>query len=110
MNMVRNYLSRAPHRRYAFEDDSALESLPSDVADPAELVERRELLAKLSEELKTLPVEMREVLMLVAVEELSYEEAAVMLSVPIGTVRSRASRARTLLRKRFEQQGVAQPF
>jgi DNA-directed RNA polymerase specialized sigma24 family protein len=33
-----------------------------------------------------------------------------MLSIPIGTVRSRASRARTLLRRRFDQEGVAQPF
>ena len=110
MNLVRNYLSRAPHRRYAFEDDNALESIASEGANPEEQAERRELLAKLSHELETLPAEMRQVLMLVAVEEMSYEQAAVMLSIPIGTVRSRASRARTALRRRFGQEGVAQPF
>ena len=110
MNLVRNYLSRAPHRRYAFEDDSALESIASEGANPEEQAERRELLAKLSHELETLPAEMRQVLMLVAVEEMSYEQAAVMLSIPIGTVRSRASRARTALRRPFGQEGVAQPF
>jgi RNA polymerase sigma-70 factor (ECF subfamily) len=110
MNLVRNYLSRAPHRRYAFEDDSALESIASEGANPEQQAERRELLAKLSGELEMLPAEMRQVLMLVAVEELSYEEAAVMLSIPIGTVRSRASRARTMLRGRFEREGVTEPF
>ena len=110
MNLVRNYLSRAPHRRYAFEDDSALESIATEGANPEEQAERRELLAKLSDELETLPTEMRQVLMLVAVDELSYEEAAVMLSIPIGTVRSRASRARTMLRGRFKRDGIAQPF
>jgi RNA polymerase sigma-70 factor (ECF subfamily) len=110
MNLVRNYLSRAPHRRYVFEDDSALESIATEGANPEQQAERRELLAKLSGELEMLPAEMRQVLMLVAVEELSYEEAAVMLSIPIGTVRSRASRARTMLRRRFEREGVTLPF
>jgi RNA polymerase sigma-70 factor (ECF subfamily) len=42
--------------------------------------------------------EHREVLLLVAIEGLPYEEAASVLDVPIGTVRSRASRARQALR------------
>jgi DNA-directed RNA polymerase specialized sigma24 family protein len=41
------------------------------------------------------------VLTLVGLNELSYEDAAVLLSVPVGTVRSRLSRARDLLRKRL---------
>jgi RNA polymerase sigma-70 factor (ECF subfamily) len=43
--------------------------------------------------------EHREILLLVAVEELTYEEAAAVLDIPIGTVRSRLSRARTALRQ-----------
>ena len=45
MNLVRNYLSRAPHRRYAFEDDSALESLATEGANPEQQAERRQLLS-----------------------------------------------------------------
>ena len=47
----------------------------------------------------TLPVEQRSVLLLVAVEDLSYEEAARVQGVPIGTVMSRLSRGRERLRR-----------
>jgi RNA polymerase sigma-70 factor (ECF subfamily) len=40
----------------------------------------------------------REVLMLIAVEGLRYEEAATILNISVGTVKSRLSRARTALR------------
>jgi RNA polymerase sigma-70 factor (ECF subfamily) len=47
--------------------------------------------------LRALPVEQREVLLLVAVAELTYEETAEALGVPVGTVRSRLHRARAAL-------------
>lgn len=106
MNLVRNHLSRAPQRRYAFEDETVLETVPSPTANPERRLEAAELLARLDAEMAGLPVEMREVLMLIAVDEVSYEEAAVLLSVPIGTVRSRLSRARSTLRARLASAGV----
>ncbi|WP_175721105.1 sigma-70 family RNA polymerase sigma factor [Burkholderia anthina] len=45
-----------------------------------------------------LPVEQREVLLLVALEALSYRDAAQVLGVPVGTVMSRLSRAREQMR------------
>ena len=57
-------------------------------------LEHRDLLRAFA----ALPEEQRSVLVLVAVEDLSYEETARVLSVPIGTVMSRLSRGRDRLR------------
>jgi RNA polymerase sigma-70 factor (ECF subfamily) len=45
-----------------------------------------------------LPVEQREVMLLVCVEDMSYQEASAVLNVPAGTVMSRLSRAREHMR------------
>ena len=52
--------------------------------------------------LKQLPVEQREPLLLVTLEQLSYAECAETLRIPIGTVMSRISRARASLRALLE--------
>jgi len=48
--------------------------------------------------LNTLPLAFREVIVLVDLEELSYKEAAEVVGCPVGTVMSRLSRGRGLLR------------
>jgi RNA polymerase sigma-70 factor, ECF subfamily len=55
-------------------------------------------LRDLDRALARLSVEQREVLLLIALEELSYEDAARVLGVPVGTVMSRLYRARERLR------------
>jgi RNA polymerase sigma-70 factor (ECF subfamily) len=55
-----------------------------------------------------LPEEQREALHLVAIEDLSYQEAASALGIPIGTLMSRISRARAYLRD-FENKAPATP-
>jgi RNA polymerase sigma factor (sigma-70 family) len=54
------------------------------------------------EKLARLPEDQRAVLLLVAVEDLSYAEAAKVLGVPVGTVMSRLSRARERLQQEIE--------
>ena len=48
-----------------------------------------------------LPLPFREVLLLCELEEMSYQELAETLSIPLGTVMSRLSRARRMLRTRL---------
>jgi RNA polymerase sigma-70 factor (ECF subfamily) len=54
---------------------------------------------ELERALAQLPLEQRQVILLVGLEGMSYEDAAGILSVPVGTVRSRLSRGRDALRK-----------
>ncbi len=110
MNMVRNYLSRAPHRVHKFETDDSLLGLASSELDPSDSLSQRELLILAEKAFGDLPSEMSEVLGLVAVDEISYQHAADILSIPLGTVRSRVSRARAVLRAQFEQAGVKLQF
>lgn len=54
-------------------------------------------MADLQHMLKQLPPLLREALVLVGAQELSYEEAAAICGVPVGTMKARVSRARTQL-------------
>lgn len=65
-------------------------------AGPEEAVARR---VDLAAALGALPVELRAVVLLVDAEGMSYDEAGEVLGVPVGTVASRLSRARTALRE-----------
>jgi RNA polymerase sigma-70 factor (ECF subfamily) len=66
------------------------------VAPPQDkALELRDLISALGQ----LPAEHREVLLLVGLEELRYEEVAKVLDVPVGTVMSRLSRGRERLRR-----------
>jgi RNA polymerase sigma-70 factor (ECF subfamily) len=53
--------------------------------------------------IEALPVHFREVLLLCEVEEMSYQEIAETLAIPLGTVMSRLSRARKTLRESLQQ-------
>lgn len=69
-------------------------------AKPQELLQQFEDQAVI-DALKALPEEIRWTLMLVDVEQMDHAQAAVVLEVPVGTVKSRAHRGRQMLRDRL---------
>jgi RNA polymerase sigma-70 factor (ECF subfamily) len=62
----------------------------------------RLVLRDLASAMKQLPAPQREVLLLVALEQLTYDEVALSLGIPVGTVMSRLSRGREALRALVE--------
>jgi RNA polymerase sigma-70 factor (ECF subfamily) len=62
----------------------------------------RELNAQITGALRKIPEEFRTAIVLVDMSDFSYEEAAEILSCPIGTIRSRLSRGRRLLHQHLK--------
>ena len=59
--------------------------------------------------LQRLPADQRAVLLLVAMEDMGYEDTARILGIPVGTVMSRLSRARTRLRALMDREPAPGP-
>ena len=87
------YVNQLRGRRPAVPLD---EEMP-ELAQPAREIDAL-VLRDLDAAIRRLPPDQREVLLLVALEEMSYDEAAGALGIPIGTVMSRLARAREKLR------------
>ena len=85
---------RRTGRRMIFAGDGPLEVAVNGV-DPT----TNEFTDEMQQALSQLPPELRESLLLVVVGELTHQETANALGVPLGTVLSRVSRARQRLRK-----------
>jgi RNA polymerase sigma-70 factor, ECF subfamily len=84
-------------------DESVEEALPATTETPESILLQRSDGERVQQALAQLPVAHREVLLLCEVEEMSYQEISATLSVPIGTVMSRLSRARKALRDALRQ-------
>ena len=70
------------------------------VSDPAESIARTQITQQLRLAILRLPVHYREVVVLCELNGVSYEEAASIAGCPVGTIRSRLSRARQMLIER----------
>ena len=68
-------------------------------------LDARMVFPRVAEAIETLPDDERDALLLFAWEDLSYQDMADALDVPVGTVRSRLNRARTRLRELLEPKG-----
>jgi RNA polymerase sigma-70 factor, ECF subfamily len=103
--IARNLLMKRAGRERPFvalgDEQHALRSTD----DPTEDLDRRQAVETVRQAVLTLPEHYREVVVLVELQGLPYEEVAAALACPVGTVRSRLHRARALLAQRLRGSG-----
>jgi RNA polymerase sigma-70 factor (ECF subfamily) len=89
--------------RMVRESDEILDLTPASGPPIPQHITDEDMLTALSE----VPQDFRAVVLLTDVEEFSYKEAAGILNVPIGTVMSRLSRGRKMLREKLAGQAAS---
>jgi RNA polymerase sigma-70 factor (ECF subfamily) len=103
-------LDKREHRLVHFESgldgESAELQLPDFRPTPARIVEAGDERALLRELIDELPAELRQTLLLSAIEEMSSREVGEVMGIPEGTVRTRLMRARSELRSGFEERKI----
>lgn len=95
--ILRNVVINDYHRGRRAPALTELSEVSASMATAAEQ-EPHLMLHEVRQAVERLPEEQRDIILLVPVGGLAYEEVAEILGIPIGTVRSRLSRARTALR------------
>ncbi len=85
------------------DENQAMAAAVTDSQTPETILIDRSHQDLLQAALEELPLHFREVVLLCEVEEMSYQEIAETMAVPIGTVMSRLSRARAALRTSLQE-------
>lgn len=98
------------HVRRSMRESRALglagdDSLAGAAPDPSARLELRDL----DRALARLPEEQRQAVLMIGLEGMAYEEAAAVMNLPVGTVRSRLSRGRAALRRLMSEEAGPPP-
>jgi RNA polymerase sigma-70 factor (ECF subfamily) len=88
-------------------DAAGIAALPEDGGDPAALWEQRSRGRRVNAAIEALAPAFREVIVLRELEGMPYEDIARVAGIPVGTVMSRLSRARALLRDALRAEAPA---
>jgi len=101
-NLVRQRYKRAKLELNVALEQGASDSLTT-TSDPVDDIARAEDLRALRRAILRLPMRYREVIVLCELNDLPYEEAARIVGCPVGTIRSRLSRAKKMLIERCQR-------
>ena len=93
------------HQGPSLDDEAVGMEIPDPAPTPEKAAEGKELRQQIEDGLRALSPEHREVLLLREIQQLSYDEIADVLSLDLGTVKSRISRGRRQLREFLIRQG-----
>ena len=80
--------------------------LPSKGPRPDQIIERNEAMVKLDEVVSELPPHYKAIILLRHDQELSYEEIATILDLPLGTVKARIHRARAMVQQILKSRSI----
>jgi len=83
------------------DGDDGNDGLTTMTGNPEQTLMRKQDAERIDKAIEALPPLFREVVVLREIEDLSYEQIASVVEVPVGTVMSRLSRARALLRDKL---------
>lgn len=101
LNLARNQVRRNCADMHEAFDETFIEQIADIHADPAKVIEHREIADKVQTLLEELPPKIRATFEAVLEGEATYEQAAEQLAIPVGTLRSRVSRVRATVRAKF---------
>jgi RNA polymerase sigma-70 factor, ECF subfamily len=82
-------------------DTTLAEIIPAELETPEDATVTQELVTSIAAGMEKLSAKHREILILRNIKNLSYEEIAAILSISVGTVKSRIARARESLRAKL---------
>jgi RNA polymerase sigma-70 factor, ECF subfamily len=106
--IARNLVWKSARRDKLFGPIGDQQELPElGIRDLANDLARKEQAIRLRHAVLCLPRKYREVIVLCALQELSYDQAATVIGSSIGTVRSRMHRAKQLLLRKLKGAGLA---
>jgi RNA polymerase sigma-70 factor (ECF subfamily) len=104
VNTSLNYINSKEKRKEkeTISDESCLINSNTSSDNPSDYYQMLDLIGKVEPLFDNLPVDLKKLLELYEIYDYSYEEISKKLSVPIGTVRSRLHRARSMLISNFK--------
>jgi len=107
INTAKNYLLSRSRRHFDYEvdvqDAEQVENAPQlkDIETPESVLANEQIVRVIRSAIENLPEEMRIAITLREFEGMSYEEIAIAMDCPIGTVRSRIFRAREAIEQKL---------
>lgn len=104
--VTRNLVLRRLEKDRATGQETAMEDFAGDV-DLLDDLTRQETIDQVRRAVLSLPVAYREAVVLCDLQDVSYQDAALALDCPVGTVRSRLNRGRSMLAQKLR--GAAAP-
>ncbi len=94
----------------SLDDEGMIEPMSIESEIPDRVLFDNTVGAEIEEALAKVPEDFRMAVILSDIEDLSYQEIADAMNVPIGTVRSRIARGRSMLRKSLEEYAIREGY